>query len=63
MHAWLILAAILIFLYLMFTKKSGPAAIFSMGKSQARESTDESVTFDDVGGVDEATHNVGDLEG
>ena len=54
MHAWLILAAILIFLYLMFTKKSGPAAIFSMGKSQARESTDESVTFDDVGGVDEA---------
>ena len=53
MHAWLILAAILVFLYLMYTKR-GPAAIFSMGKSQAREVTDESATFDDVGGVEEA---------
>ena len=55
MHAWLILAAILIFLYLMFTKRGGgPAAIFAMGKSQAREVTDESATFEDVGGVEEA---------
>lgn len=51
---WLILAAIIIFLYLMFTKRGGPAAIFSMGKSQAREVTDESATFEDVGGVEEA---------
>ena len=53
MHAWLILAAILVFLYLMFTKR-GPAAFLSMGKSQAREVTDESATFEDVGGVEEA---------
>jgi cell division protease FtsH len=57
MHTWLILIGLVVFLWLWFSSRGGATAqrgILSFGKSRAREVTTETVTFDDVAGVDEA---------
>jgi cell division protease FtsH len=57
MHTWLILIGLLVFLWLWFSSRGGATAqrgILSFGKSRAREVTSETVTFEDVAGVDEA---------
>jgi cell division protease FtsH len=51
------LIGILVFLWLWYSSRSGARAqrgLLSFGKSQAREATDSTVTFDDAAGVDEA---------
>jgi len=57
MHGWLILIGLLVFLWLWYSSRGAARAqrgILSFGKSRAREVTEETVTFDDVAGVDEA---------
>jgi len=57
MYGWLIIIGLLVFLYLWYSSRGGAAAqrgILSFGKSRAREATGETVTFEDVAGVDEA---------
>ncbi len=57
MHAWLIVIGLVVFLWLWYSSRGGAAAqrgILSFGKSRAREVTEETVTFEDVAGVDEA---------
>jgi cell division protease FtsH len=57
MYTWLILAGVLLFLWLWYSSRRAASAqkgILSFGKSRAREATTETVTFEDVAGVDEA---------
>ena len=57
MHTWLIVIGVVVLFYLWFSNRTGATAqrgILSFGKSRAREAVDESVTFNDVAGVDEA---------
>jgi cell division protease FtsH len=57
MYTWLILIGVLVFLWLWFSSRGAAGVqrgILSFGKSRAREVTEETVTFEDVAGVDEA---------
>ena len=57
MHGWLILIGLLVFLWLWYSSRGAATAqrgILSFGKSRAREVTQETVTFEDVAGCDEA---------
>jgi cell division protease FtsH len=57
MHTWLIIIGLLVFLWLWYSSRGGAGAqrgILSFSKSRAREVTEETVTFGDVAGVDEA---------
>ncbi len=57
MHTWLIVIGVIIALYVWFSSRGGATAqrgILSFGKSRARVATDETISFDDVAGVDEA---------
>ena len=57
MHTWLILIGVIIFLWLWYSGKGGAPAqrgILSFGKSRAKEVSTETITFEDVAGVDEA---------
>jgi cell division protease FtsH len=57
MHTWLILIGLLVFLWLWYSSRGAATAqrgILSFGKSRARDAVDETVTFGDVAGVDEA---------
>ena len=57
MHTWLIMVGVLVFLWIYFSNKGKAGrqrSVLSFGKSPARQATEESVTFDDVAGVDEA---------
>jgi len=57
MYGWLIVIGLLVFLYLWYSSRGGGSVqrgILSFGKSRAREATGETITFEDVAGVDEA---------
>jgi cell division protease FtsH len=57
MHTWLIVIGVVVLFYLWFSNRTGASAqrgILSFGKSRAREAVDESISFNDVAGVDEA---------
>ena len=57
MHTWLIVIGIFIALYVWFSSRGGATAqrgVLSFGKSRARVVTDETISFEDVAGVDEA---------
>ena len=57
MPHWLLIVVVIVFVWLFFNSRKRPAAqrgIFSFGKSGARVVTDETATFDDAAGVDEA---------
>jgi cell division protease FtsH len=60
MYTWLIIIGLVVFLYLLYSSRSGRAqrGILSFGKSRAREASDEQVTFEDVAGVDEAVEEL-----
>ncbi|MBW2735529.1 MAG: ATP-dependent zinc metalloprotease FtsH [Deltaproteobacteria bacterium] len=55
MHTWLILIGMVFFLWMLY-RRGGAAqsGVLSFGKSRARAVEDETITFDDVAGVDEA---------
>jgi cell division protease FtsH len=57
MQLWLILIGVVIFLWWWYSSRGRATAqrgILSFGKSRVRESTQQSITFNDVAGVDEA---------
>jgi cell division protease FtsH len=57
MPTWLVLIGLLVFLWLWYSSRGTATAqrgILSFGKSKAREVTEETITFNDVAGVDEA---------
>ena len=59
MHTWVLLLLMGVFLWLLYRSRGGAArSALSFGKSRAREVQNETITFDDVAGVDEATEEL-----
>ena len=59
MTHWLVLIGVIVFLWLLFSRRGGmQRGALSFGKSRAREVSNETVTFKDVAGVDEAVEEL-----
>ncbi|MCB9556961.1 MAG: ATP-dependent zinc metalloprotease FtsH [Deltaproteobacteria bacterium] len=61
MNPWILLIGAVVFLWLWLSRSGGrptQRGVLSFGKSRAREVENESVTFEDVAGVDEATEEL-----
>ncbi|MCA9671461.1 MAG: ATP-dependent zinc metalloprotease FtsH [Myxococcales bacterium] len=64
MNPWLLLIVVVIFLWLYFSSRKGGSTqrgVLSFGKSRAREVADETATFADVAGVDEAVDELKEI--
>ncbi|PIE17659.1 MAG: cell division protein FtsH [Proteobacteria bacterium] len=62
MHTWVTLVLLVVFLWLLYRSRGGAArGALSFGKSRAREVSDQSVTFADVAGVDEAQEELQEI--
>ena len=64
MNPWLLVIGAVVLLWFWLTGKGGPAGqrgVLSFGKSRAREVENETASFDDVAGVDEALEELNEV--